>query len=726
MNLLNSKYKKIFLFLLLIFSIITISIYVSPILPTQKLDTSNNIKTDGYIEVVVYDSVSYSYLQYAAVTIENTSFGGSYSSTYYSNSVGFVNLTSLSVGWYRVTVSKDGYKTQVKDDYINWPTDDDYLNFYLDPWGPGTGYIEVQVNDSITGLPVNTALVQVAFSGNGTIITQGYTNSQGFFNATGLFVGWYDVTVSRTSYFTQTKTNYINWNGDDDYLQFYLEKGPPDSGWIEVTVNDNNSSPISGAYVTVQNLSTPSVPVIISGYTNGYGFFNATGLSVGWYRVNVSKAGYRKQSKTDYINFPLDDDYLSFYLEPYGPNSGYIEITVKAFNLSYINHAYVYVVERDTGNLMTSGFTDSNGFFNATGLPIGYHQVFVSKGSYFVPTMSLDYIHWNGDDDYLTIYLNEVDPEKLTVKVYVRRADAPWLSIPRAYVKFSQGGGTICESCTMSNGYAMGYNIVNTSLLTLEVSKAGYVDYLNTSIDLSGYDMPTTVELYVYLTGGTPGTGYIEVTVRDGINGSILISNANIELKYPNGTKKLMGQTNVNGFFNITDLYIGQYTINVSVAGYVSQTKLDTIHFEGDDDYVTVYLQRISFTSQILTLQTITPNPDPTGDINLVWNALYWVISYKIYRGTNPGDLELIATVGAGTTTYLDTGLTAGTTVFYQIIAENGSSQVPSNIESVSIWSGAGAGTIPGFEVLYLLLAIIGIFIIKLKKNKNFKSFFKI
>ncbi|MBD3230184.1 MAG: hypothetical protein GF329_18540 [Candidatus Lokiarchaeota archaeon] len=729
MNNSKYKYKKTLVLLTMCIFLCTATILLThmPIWirdgANQDLPDQINASDTGYIEVRVYDSESGVPLSYTTISITNETWGGSYTD-FETPSSNFKNFTRLSVGWYTINVSKAGYKMQSNDNLINWEGDDDYLNVYLEAWGPGTGYIEVRILDSDTTNPISNALVEVSFMDNGSLYDSGYTDGSGFYNATGLDIGWYTVTASKDHYFSDSKDNYINWNGDDDYLDFDLVPNPPVPGYIEVTVRDNSSNLLSNAYVTVQNDSAPGNPVVMSEYTNINGFYNVTGLSVGhWWIINVSKNGYKTQSKLDYINWEGDDDYLNFNLVPWGPNTGYDEIVVANASGSPLSNAVVFVIDKDSAETVSQGYTDISGFYNATGLAIGDYYICVFKNGYVTRVVE-NKINWNGDDDYHYFFLSKIDDEQLKVRVFVKRQSAKWLSVPNSYVKFIQSGTSLCQSNTLQNGYADGYNIDNTTL-TLEVRRAGYNTYINSSIDLSGYNMPASLDLYVYLTGGTPGTGYIEVIVRESSTSQNL-ENASIRVQFPNGTWFDWGKTDTNGFVNITDLYEESwYIMNVTIDGYISQQESQYINWAGDDDYEYFFLNKISFTSQTLTLQSITPDPDPTGDINLDWSSLYWVENYKIYRGTDPGSMELVASVSSSTLAYLDIGVAPGSTVYYQIIATNGTDTLASNIESISVYDPTSGQTIPGFEIIFIIVAILLSIVIKRRKKISVKSFFK-
>ena len=162
-----------------------------------------------------------------------------------------------------------------KQNYINWNYDDDYLTFNLVQKPIDSGYIEVRVYNE-TGGPKQSVFVE-CYHSNGTYHSSGYTNASGFFLISGLVVGWYDVNVSYVGYYEQQKSNYINWRGDDDYLTFYLDALPPNSGYIDVTVYDSDTYlHLSSAFIEVTNVT--SGLIIDSGYSDGSGFFKIVNL----------------------------------------------------------------------------------------------------------------------------------------------------------------------------------------------------------------------------------------------------------------------------------------------------------------------------------------------------------------------------------------------------------------------------------------------------------------
>jgi len=538
----------------------------------------------SYIEVRVRDSDTSAYISstyvkcYEAGTAILVDSG-------YTNSNGFYNITNLAVGDYDVVVSKNGYVTQTKVDTIDNLVkgyDDDYLYFYLVPRPPDSSWIEVTVRDSSTSNPLSSAYVQIANMTSGIVIQAGYTNGAGFYNATGLYIGWYEVTVSKTGYATQTKQNYINWNYDDDYLTFYLVQKPVDSGYIEVRVYNETGGPKQSVLVECWH---DNGTFHGSGYTNSEGFYNITGLVIGWYVVNVSHVGYYEQTKSDYINWRGDDDYLSFYLANLPPDSGYIDVSVYD-SVTYLGIGSVYVVTTNvsSGLEIDWGYTASSGAYSVTGLTVGWYSIEVSRGGYYTETKQT-YINWAGDDDYLTYYLDEMPPDSGYIEVLVKDYDTS-LPIANAYVICNYYNGTYFTSgYTDSSGF---FNVTGLYIgwYTIDVSHTDYGGYSKDDyINWNGDDD----YLYFYLEIKPPG--WIEVRVYDEF-GSNPIQNAYVRcFNTTSGDLVDEGYTDSSGFYNITGLLIGWWTVNVSCPTFIMQSQDDYINWRGDDDYLYFYLE---------------------------------------------------------------------------------------------------------------------------------------
>jgi fibronectin type 3 domain-containing protein len=106
---------------------------------------------------------------------------------------------------------------------------------------------------------------------------------------------------------------------------------------------------------------------------------------------------------------------------------------------------------------------------------------------------------------------------------------------------------------------------------------------------------------------------------------------------------------------------------------------------------VTLYATGATTINVPITL-TITPAPQPTtGSVTLSWspNSESDLAGYKVYRSTSSGGYGApIATLPAGTTQYISSGLAKGSTYFFVITAydQAGNESSYSNETSKSIY----------------------------------------
>ncbi|MFO7889180.1 MAG: carboxypeptidase regulatory-like domain-containing protein [bacterium] len=224
----------------------------------------------GYIELTVQDSATVNPLSTAYVYVENST--GSFIDEGNTNSMGFYNITNLPVDTYDIYVSKVGYYSDMVSQTIDYEGDDDYRTVNLEPKPRDSGYIEVTARDSDTWDYISNAHVEVINMTSNTTIDTGSTDFNGFYNATGLTTGdWFEVQVSKAAYEPQSQQAYMNWNGDDDYLYFYLQE--------EIIQDDNYEE--NDDYTTAYNLSSYEGTWLSS--INGSG----VQLDEDWYEIYV-------------------------------------------------------------------------------------------------------------------------------------------------------------------------------------------------------------------------------------------------------------------------------------------------------------------------------------------------------------------------------------------------------------------------------------------------------
>lgn len=126
--------------------------------------------------------------------------------------------------------------------------------------------------------------------------------------------------------------------------------------------------------------------------------------------------------------------------------------------------------------------------------------------------------------------------------------------------------------------------------------------------------------------------------------------------------------------------------INPNNQGAAAITRLLDVHFSGNSFTIDVPMQSVSL---FVIEQGVIAPPAPTGlsatagdhQIALSWNAASGATSYNIYRGTQSGGETLFLT-GVTGTSFSDTGLTNGTTYYYQVSAVNAGGESGRSLEA--------------------------------------------
>ncbi|MBD3211426.1 MAG: trypsin-like serine protease [Candidatus Lokiarchaeota archaeon] len=557
--------------------------------------------------------------------------------TGYTDSEGHYNVTSLEIGEYFITIVKEGYYTQTKSNYINYHDDDDYLVFNLQKKPYDSGYIEIKVKDSSTSDPIDGAYVKCTNKSSGLLINTGYTDSNGFYNISGLTTGdWFDVEVSKLTYPSMTKSSHIEWNSDHESLNFNLKQFAFDSGYIEVRAyNASSGENISGAMVECTNMT--SGVLIGTGSTDSEGFYNITNLTAGdAFQINVSKtAEFYEQSQQSLINWNGDDDYLNFYLSEIPPNAGYIEVNILDSNTRLpIDGALVECHYQSNASLHSSGYTNINGEYRIENLEADWYDIHVSKAGYHSQIQST-FINWAGDDDYLTFDLQGLPPNSGYIEVTVKEIDT-MAPIQSAEVICRSNDGTFFKSgYTNASGF---YNLTGLSVKTwrIEILKSGYVPIVKSqTINWNGDDD----YLSFSLQSNPLDSGYIEVTVLDEFSKEKLDG---VLINCWNESSEILintGSTDGLGIYNITDLYPGTMKIEVSLLDYRNATTIVNLNWAGDHKSVVIYLQPLfySVSGPIAIFRDQLPwGLNVTEPILIKYN-----IPYNVYNSSDFGTIDL-------------------------------------------------------------------------------------
>ncbi len=525
----------------------TVTIYLTKEAPAGGQD--DDYLVTGSITVYVRDAETNALLSSAYVS------GGGYGG--YTNSSGYVSFSGMSFGSYTFSASKSGYYSNSGSATISSTNSSRSITIYLTPIveeeedDPITGSITVYVYDADTGYTISSATVSGA----------GYTkstNSYGYTSYSGLSIGSYSFTASKSGYYSSSGSTTITTSSTSKTVYIYLTPidDTPTSGSITVYVKDaNTGSAISGATVSGGGYS---------GTTNSSGYKVFSDLSFGSYTFTASKSGYSSNSGSVSISTSTTSNSVTIYLTPI-PTTGSITVYVKdAETGSYISGASI------SGD--ASGTTNSSGYKVFSDLSFGTYSFTVSKSGYYAGSGSAT-INSSSTSKSVTIYLTPI-PTSGTITVYVKDA-----STGAAISSVSISGGGVSGS-TNNSGY-VSFSGLSFGSYTFSASKSGYS---SSSGSASISTSATTNSVTIYLTK-LPTSGSITITVRDK-DTNVVLSGATVAGGGYSGT------TGSSGTVSFSTMPFTTYTFTASKSGYDSNTGSASISATDATKSITIYLAK--------------------------------------------------------------------------------------------------------------------------------------
>ncbi len=511
----------------------------------------------GFLEIYVY-STTKEPLEGAVVSLYDEA--GILVITDKTDKVGFLNITDLFVGKYKMLISKSEYVSQKKGVSIDIIGDSDRILIYLTLLGSGEGYIEVITLD-LKGNYLEGVTVQVSNSTNDPIYA-GQTDKNGFYNVTELEIGHYNLTVSLSGFSSQSMTTTIDYPEDADRLKFVLTE-TVGVGYILGLIMNETGNPLNNANLKVFD---PAGTQIVSLSTNEDGYCNFTNLPTGyWYHLQASAEGYVSDADVCFLGVDGRVRVAFFLRKPYVGN---IELTVVNETGSQIGGALCEVYDHRL-NLVRNNWTDDNGFFNFTSLNIGKYQIFVYYRGYKTAIVDA-MITFNGDIDELLIKLVHLPttlPNTGRVNVYVK--DSEGKVIPDAFVRVV-GDYIVLANFTGEKGEFIASDLY-LGLYNITVAKKGYTDsFDSTKIDYVGDQ--DTLEIFLY----TEDTGTIDFYIS-GKNLPDQSGESWIRYQIEDGSWSKWIPTDDDGHVTLPNLKIGNYNLEILRPGFELQTQVISV-----------------------------------------------------------------------------------------------------------------------------------------------------
>ncbi|MFX1286852.1 MAG: carboxypeptidase regulatory-like domain-containing protein, partial [Promethearchaeota archaeon] len=443
-----------------------------------------------------------------------------------------------------------------------------------------TGRIQVSIFDYKTSKALSAAVVtiyQITEKGQVKIAT-GETDSSGFYEATGIAHGNYNVTVEKATYQSESKLVILRTDYDRIIVNIYLSKAPLNSGYIEVYgLIANTKIPLKGAKVALYDATGI---LITSMVLNDVGFANITKLAVNKYILYISLKGYVSQKKEVAIDFIGDSEKVKFYLEPVGSGNGFIEVSVSDVVRNALSGAQV-TIYNSSMDIIDAQKTNKVGFVNVTNLELGTYNVSVSLSG-FSSHFQITEIDYPGDGDRLYFTLLESTGNGFILGQVMTESGEPILNA--AVEVHSAKKILLYTLSTDTDGIFNVTDLIIGQTYYIFVSKDGYVsDYAIVKLEVIGF-----ARVAIFLVKELGNDGFFELYVK---NSTYFLADAYVEVYNAAGTLLNSYFTDTNGFINITNLVVGLYHFYILKDGYLVERTSGMISFDGDSDVITIILR---------------------------------------------------------------------------------------------------------------------------------------
>ncbi len=278
--------------------------------------------------------------------------------------------------------------------------------------------------------------------------------------------------------------------------------------------------------------------------------------------------------------------------------TSYIEVYVyDAITYAPIVGANVILTDGNTYAYIADIYTDVNGLSNFTSLNPGYYYVEAFAAGYSNNNTYVTIVS-DGDGELVEFYLGlPYTPGDGFIDTYIYDSET-MNPIPGAMIYLRNGTGYgITQVIADGSGF---YNFTGLGPGTYEV-------YATNESFSEGWEIVTInfdgegklAEVYLN-PAYVPGIGFIDVYVYDNDTLTPVVG-ADVILLDEYGAYIDWGVTDGTGFYNFTGLGVGDYEIRANAMNYVENYSMIYIDFDGEGEYLMLYLPPFTRTLEILS-----------------------------------------------------------------------------------------------------------------------------
>ncbi|MBN9654118.1 carboxypeptidase regulatory-like domain-containing protein [Halobacillus sp. GSS1] len=535
-------------------------------LPVQTVSNTVGVVSAASITGQVLSGVSG--LPLTGVTVELRNAMNVLIATTTTNGNGQYNFTSLTPGSYSLSYLLNNYMTATRSVTVT-AGQTEVVNVLLTP-DPGsiTGTVRTTGNVVIPGAEVHLV------NNSNVVLSTAITDAQGEYTFNGVTPGSYVLTVSASTYQSETRGTTVQSNAAT--VEDFQLPGSP--GTVAGTVRNEANVVIPNATVEVLDLANN---VIATATTNPMGMYTIDQLAPGTYTLRTSAPLYQ----TSLLGFTVAQGQTVtqdvILLDQPGTLFG--EVTDDETG-NPLEGVAVQVIHQ-SGVTVATALTDAAGNYSITNLPPGSYTVTISQPGYADATIGT-IITPNG----MTMLNVELVRSAGTIEGVVE--DENNQPISGAFVQLLVNGVAVASTVTNGSGQ---YSFQNVAPESYSVrASAG-----NFQTQVLGAQVIAFVTTVVNFT--LPADpGILEGTVTDGMDsipGTIITVRTSV-----GDVVVATGVTDENGFYTVSALAPGFYTVTATAVNFQSSA------------------QGVFIQSNATTTEDFTLLPNPVSIIGTVIN----------------------------------------------------------------------------------------------------------
>jgi len=411
------------------------------------------------------------------------------------------------------------------------------------------GAVSGRVIDSVTGLPIQGASIEIADLENNTIDTQ-LSDEGGLFGFGDISPGTYRLNISASNYQTVSREIQINPN-ETTSLTIRLD---PLTSTVQGTVTNEEGIPITNAEVNLVNLFSV---VFAQTTTDENGLYTFTNVQPNQYTVTVSASDV--QSATRSIIVGYNETILENFTLSFNPSTIVGLITVEGTNAP-INNAEISIRDNREKLILTT-FTDENGEFSINSLAPGNYRIYIEALGF--ESEMIGVIFGPGETSNINVSLSST-PGVISGIV---RNESNNNTLTGVNVRLIDSSGILVDSQSTDDEGRFSFSNISPGSYTVIAIGEGFSSQVLSAQVRSGETTFLEFELLFQagiLTGRVVDTSFSP------------IANAAIRVML-NGVPIAIATTNEEGIYIIPDLQPNNYIVSVMANEFAGQIAGATI-----------------------------------------------------------------------------------------------------------------------------------------------------